>query len=437
MKISILTVFPSLYGPFLSTSLVDRAQQRGLVTCDVQGLFSFVEPKERIDAPVYGHGSGMLIKPLVIQKAVEHQEQKWGDSFKIFFSPHGQKLTQRLLEQIAQDVQQKQHIMLLPARYEGMDARVEEQYADRIISVGDFVLMGGDIPAMMFLEGFLRLIPGVVGKEVSIKEESFAGPFIDYPSYTEPVEWLGRRVPDVVRSGDHGAIEAWRKKEAVQRTVYGHFGWLRSQPLRSAEKKAVAAEIPPHYAVLMHTDVLIGNERTVGTTSVTTLDIHDIARSSHTFSIRHYFMVTPLEDQQKIVKSVLHFWHDGPGVPYNSNRSQAVKNVSVADSLDAVCEEIEKKEGQKPILVGTSAVATLHPHGISYDDQAEVWGHKRPVLLVFGTGRGLAPALLERMDYLLQPITGLSDFNHLSVRSAAAIIFDRWLGLKAVEAEDE
>jgi tRNA (guanine37-N1)-methyltransferase len=432
MNISILTVFPSLYEPFLHTSLVERACKRGLVSYDVQSLFTFVEPRERIDAPMFGHGDGMLIKPLVIQKAVEVQEQKLGPAYKVFFSPQGEKLTQRVLERIAQQVQSRKHLMLLPARYEGMDARVEEHYADIVLSVGDFVLMGGDIPAMMFLEGFLRLIPGVVGKESSVREDSFSGPFFDYPSYTSPVEWEGYRVPDVVRSGDHGAVDQWRRKQAVTKTVYEHFEWLRSQPLTADDKRMVMEVMPHHYVVLMHTDVLIGNERREGTTSVTSLDIHDIARSAHTYNIRHYFIVTPLEDQQKIVACVLNFWHFGPGLPYNPNRSEAVKEVSVAESLDGVCAEIEKREGAKPLLIGTSACFPGHPRVLSFNDQKEVWRHKRPVLLVLGTGKGLCASRMDSMDYILQPIKGLADFNHLSVRSAAAVIFDRWLGLRAL-----
>ncbi|HEV2917419.1 MAG TPA: tRNA (guanosine(37)-N1)-methyltransferase TrmD [Candidatus Babeliales bacterium] len=430
MNISIITLFPSLYEPFLQTSLIGRAVDKGLVAFDVQNLFSFAQAKERIDAAVYGHASGMLIKPVIMQKAIEHQEEAHGPAYKIFFSPHGQKLTQKGLENLAKQIQDKKHCMLLPARYEGMDARVEEHYADMIISVGDFVLMGGDIPAMMVLEGVLRLIPGVVGKEESVQKESFSGPFIDYPSYTEPVEWLGYRVPDVLRSGNHAAINNWQKKEAIQRTLAGHFDWLRSMPLTKEEKKIVSGTIPPHYVALMHSNVLIGNEKIEGTTSVTSLDIHDIARSACTYGICHYFLVTPLIDQQKVVQTVLDFWHEGPGLPYNPNRSQAVKEVSVVDSLEAVIQQIEQKEGSRPLLIGTSAGSIDHAGAITFDDQKKVWEHQRPVLLIFGTGRGLSPALLQRMDYMLPPIMGLSDFNHLSVRSAAAVIFDRWLGLQ-------
>src|SRR5437667_2820025 len=163
MNISILTVFDQLYDQFIQTSLVGRAQEKEIVHIDVESFFAYVKPKERIDAPTFGPGAGMLIKPEVVQKAVEDKEELYGRAFKIFFSPRGQKLDQRLMATIAKKAQECNHLMLIPARYEGMDTRVEEEYADLIVSVGDFVLMGGDIPAMMLLEGVLRLLPHVVG----------------------------------------------------------------------------------------------------------------------------------------------------------------------------------------------------------------------------------------------------------------------------------
>jgi tRNA (guanine37-N1)-methyltransferase len=429
MNVSIITAFPALYEPFIATSLIKKAQEKGLLSCDIQSLFAFVAPKERIDEPPYGHGAGMLIKPEVIERAIDAQEARHGKAFKVFFSPHGKKITQPMLEDLAHAMQAFGHLMLLPARYEGMDARVEELYADAIVSVGDCVLMGGDIPAMMFLEGVLRLVPGIVGKELSVEQDSFSGPYVDYPSYTQPVVWKGKEVPAVLRSGDHGAVDAWRHTQAVERTVFHHFAWLRSQSLSELQKKEVERVIPAHYAALLHSDVLVSTVKTVGTTSVTSLDIHDIARSGRTYGISEYYIVTPLSDQQKVVQKLLDFWQNGPGRPYNPNRFEAVNHVSVQESLDAVCACIEKQTGQVPIIVATSAVETQHVGLITYHDQERVWRHKRPVLIIFGTGRGLAPHIIERADYLLVPLEGITQFNHLSVRSAAAIIFDRWLGL--------
>ena len=157
MRISIITLFPALYEPFLGTSLVERAVEAGIVEFSLENLFAQCAPKERIDSPTFGHSAGMLIKPEAVEKAVDAQESQFGPAYKIFFSPHGKKLDQTHLKKLAQTFQEKKHIMLLPARYEGMDARVESYYADEIISIGDYVLMGGDLPAMVLIRVFLRL----------------------------------------------------------------------------------------------------------------------------------------------------------------------------------------------------------------------------------------------------------------------------------------
>lgn len=429
MNISILTVFSDLYAPFLSTSLIHRAQQSGKVTFDVDEFFSFVAPKERIDAPTFGHGAGMLIRPEVVERAITSKEQLYGPAYKIFFSPQGKKLDQTLLAHIATRAQQSGHLMLLPARYEGMDARVETEYADEIISVGDFVLMGGDIPAMMLLEGMMRLIPGVVGKEESVREDSFSGSFVDYPEYTTPVVWHGKEVPEIVRSGNHEAIRQWHADQAARNTVLHHFTWLRSHEVSKDAKKRAAKYIPPHYVVLMHGDVMVGDGNQPGATSVTSIDIHDIARSGTTYGIKNFFVTTPLADQQRIVEKLLTFWNTQVGINYNPHRHQALRGVRLTSNIDEVIAAIEAAEGQKPLLIATSARAMEHGRQISFDDQEKVWASGRPVLFLLGTGQGLSPELVAKTDYLLRPLHGFTDFNHLSVRSAAAIIFDRWLGI--------
>ncbi len=429
MNISILSVFPELYNTFLNTSLVGKAQEQGIVSFDLAPLFSYAKPKERIDAPTFGHGAGMLLRPDIMQKAVEDKEAQHGKAFKIFFSPHGKKLDQRLLKELAQKLQGHNHLMLLPARYEGMDARVEQTYADEVISIGDYVLMGGDLPAMVLIEGLLRLLPGVIGKTESVEKDSFSSYLVDFPHYTEPVVWNEQSVPEVIRSGNHAAMDAWRKEHALQRTVLYHFDWLRTHQLNPEERTQVLQTIPPHYAILMHSQVLIGEERVEGTTSVTSIDIHDISRSSATYGVKQFFIVTPLEDQQKIVKTLLDFWHSGVGIDYNKNRAMAVETAQLQGSLDLALAAIEAKEGKKPLVIATSARTIPGVKMLGYTDQSEAWKHDRPVVLVFGTGKGLAPSVIERCDYLLGPVNGLTRFNHLSVRSAVAVILDRWLSL--------
>lgn len=434
MKISVVTLFPDLYKPFLSTSLVERARQKRIIDTHLYNLFSYADPKQRIDGPTFGHGAGMVIKPEIMQKAVTDVESQHGLAYKIFFSPSGKKLNQKSLSAIYDRIkaQNKEHLMLLPARYEGMDARIEMEYADEVISIGDFVLMGGDLPAMLFLEGFLRFVPDIVGKAESVQQDSFSGPFIDYPEYTAPVSWKGHQVPELLRSGNHKAITDWRLAQVARESVLHHFEWVRNYPEFTREQELlVEKNLPPHYVVLMHSEVLVSEDKVntkIGTTSVTSIDIHDIARSAITYGLKNYFIVTPLSDQQAIVKTLLGFWQEGPGISYNNYRHEALNHVILESNLENVIERITHIEGKAPILIATGAKSDDHPGMITFFDQEKVWSCQRPVLIVLGTGRGLTPEMMKRCDYRLVPLEGFSSFNHLSVRSAAAVIFDRWLG---------
>ncbi len=425
MKVSILTVFPNLYTEFLQTSLIKRAHEQAKVFFDVQAFSSFCQPKEHIDGPVAGHGSGMVIRPEVVERAINNQEAVHGEAFKIFLTPQGKKFDQKMAFELAEVLKEKKHIAFFSGRYEGIDQRVHDEYADIEISLGDFVLMGGDLPVMTILEALLRYIPGVVGRQESVIKDSFSGPFIDFPTYTAPRVWRDRSIPEVLLNGNHAEMEKWRTDYAIKYSVKDHFSWVRSHCVTKKDSDRVAKFIPSHYCVLMHSQVMV--QQVVGTSSVTSIDVHDIARSARTYGIKNYFVVTPLVDQQKIVTKILQFW-DESGVAYNHNRADAVSKVELKDSLESVISAIEIKEGVKPVIIGTSA---KNVHGcvpISYNDQALVWSRERPVLFIFGTAQGLSSELIKRCDYLLGPLEGFSDFNHLSVRSAAAIIFDRWLG---------
>lgn len=430
MNISVLTLFPDLYTSFLETSLIKRAQEQDKAHITLQNLFSYVAPKQRIDAPTFGHSAGMILKPEVIEHAIIDSEQKYGKAIKVFLSPQGKKLTQPRLQDLYERIEKAGHVLFVASRYEGVDARVEEVYADEVISIGDFVVMGGDIPTMLVLEGLLRFVPGVVGRQESVAQDSFSGPFVDHPEYTKPVVWQGKEVPEIVRSGNHAQIEEWRKQQAAQKTVLKHFNWLRSAKLDQQDIQLAQQYIPSHYVALLHNDMKLKDGRT-GNTSVTTIDIHDIARSSTTYGVKDFFIVTSLLDQQNLVATMLGFWQESSqGEQYNKQRHNALKHVRVKNDLDEVIQAIEKKEGVPPLIIGTSArdvdmVAPL----ITYFDQEKVWKSKRPVLFIFGTGYGIDESLLKKCDFMLPPLQGFSSFNHLSVRSAVGIILDKWLGV--------
>lgn len=429
MNVSVATVFPELYSEFLKTSLIKRAHEQEKVGFDVVGFSHFCEPKERLDGPTVGHGAGMAIRPEVLERTVEALEHKHGKAFKIFFTPQGEKFTQDTAKKFADILQTQKHIMLIAGRYEGIDDRAQRYYADSEISIGDYVLMGGDLPAMVVMEALLRHIPGVVGKADSVDQDSFSGPFVDYPTYTVPPrEWKGMSIPDVLLSGNHAEIQKLREEISIKRSVREHFEWLRSHCVSPKDRKNAAGHIPSHYVALLHDEVIVGQDGRVGTSSVTSLDIHDIARSAKTYGIKEYFVVTPLEDQQKIVQTILGFWH-GAGIEYNKQRSEAVELVTLMASLDETIKSIEQKEGKPPLIIATSARAVSDAPLITYGDQKEVWSHDRPVLFIFGTAQGISSDTIKRSDFLLLPLEGFSGYNHLSVRSATAIILDRWLGI--------
>jgi tRNA (guanine37-N1)-methyltransferase len=439
MNISIVTVFPSIYDSFLQTSLVRKAQENGLVNFNLCELASFCTPGKRIDEPTVGHGPGMILKPEIVEMAIESCIEKFGPGYKIFFSPQGQRLDQPLLNRIVEnqfkpkDTNAKkdveQHLILVCARYEGMDKRVEEHYSDLMLSIGDYVLMGGDLPAQVFLEGFLRLIPEVVGNKDSLSSESFQSPFLDHPEYGLPQTWNGSEIPEVLRSGNHKAIKDWREATAAKNTALTRFDWFRSQNPNSNDQKLARQQIPPHYVVHMHADIVTAGGSD-GTTSVTSIDIHDIARSCATYGVKKFFLVTPLLDQQAIIKEFTKFWLSERGANYNKSRFEAISILQVCSSFDEVLERIEAIEGTLPIKISTSAKkAQKDETVICYNDQEVVWTQNKPVLIILGSGQGLSQKILDASEYLLTPVCGMTDYNHLSVRSAAAIIIDRWLGL--------
>lgn len=437
---SIITAFPALYSEFISTSLVKLARERGLVSFNFIRFADQCAPKEPIDEPTVGPGPGMILKPSVVERAINAAIAANGEGFTIFFSPQGTLLSQPVVQDLAEHIFSDaprtelaatgtaRHIILVCARYEGIDARVERHFADLILSIGDYVLMGGDLPAQVLLEAVLRLLPSVVGNKASVDFDSFGSEFLDHDEFGLPVEWGAEVIPDVLRSGDHAKIKQWRLENAAHKTMLRRFDWFRSMSPSGAALQVATKQIPRHYVALMHGDVLVKSGE-VGTTSVTSIDLHDIARTCRTFGIEQFFAVTPLLDQQEIVKTFLDFWKSDVGKRFNQTRTESTSRLAILETFDAVVAEIEAREGKKPVVVTTSAREVSHAAQIDFHEQGLVWELGRPVLFVFGTGQGLAPRIVDASDFLLIPAKGMTEYNHLSVRSAVAIILDRWMGL--------
>ena len=215
MRIQILTIFPELFEPFLSTSLVGRAIERGLLAVEVRDLRDFAAGRHRsVDDEPYGGGGGMVMTAPVWLRAV--REIAAGRSpRRILLSPQGRRLDDGRLRELAA----AEDLLLLCGRYEGIDERVRELAVDEELSLGDYVLAGGELPAMVLVEALSREIPGVVQLPDSVARDSFRTGLLDHPHYTRPPEVEGLGVPEVLLSGDHAAIEAWRLRAALAATL--------------------------------------------------------------------------------------------------------------------------------------------------------------------------------------------------------------------------
>ena len=225
LRIDVLTLFPEIFHGFLGASLLRRAVSRGIVTlnfCDWRAYAA--DPHGSVDDLPYGGGPGMVLSPGPIFAAVEAlgaAEPSEGTR-RVLLSPQGKLLTQDLLERLAR----ADRLVLLCGRYEGFDERIRLGLGFEEISIGDYVLAGGEIPAMVIIEGVVRLLPGALGASESVEEESFhrgSGPsalggLLEYPQYTRPAVFRGMAVPEVLLSGDHAKIARWRREEAVRRT---------------------------------------------------------------------------------------------------------------------------------------------------------------------------------------------------------------------------
>lgn len=214
MQIDILTLFPKMFPGALNESILKRAQQKKIVSFSLVDIRNFSEDKHRkVDDRPFGGGPGMVIKAEPALKAIESVLGCCKKEQVILLTPQGEKLNQSLAKRLTQF----KHLVLVCGHYEGIDARVGK-WIDQEISIGDYILTGGEIPAMVVIDAVVRLLPGVVGNEESTKRESFQTGLLEYPHYTRPAKVKGMKVPKILLSGDHRAIEEWRLKQAALRT---------------------------------------------------------------------------------------------------------------------------------------------------------------------------------------------------------------------------
>ena len=211
MKFDVLTLFPEMFEP-LNSSIIGRAKEKNLIEINLINIRDFSRDKhKKVDDTPYGGGAGMVMMPDVVYDAYKSVEDK--NAKVIYMSPQGKKLTQKKVEELAK----QEHLIILCGHYEGIDQRVIDKIVDEEISIGDYVLTGGELPAMVLIDSVSRYNSGVIAEE-SREEESFANGLLEYPQYTRPEVFEGVKVPEILLSGHHANIEKWRKEKALEIT---------------------------------------------------------------------------------------------------------------------------------------------------------------------------------------------------------------------------
>ena len=232
IRIDVVTLFPGMFPGVLDESMLRVARERQAVDIRVVDLRDYIEGRHRVaDDYPFGGGGGMVLKPEPLFTAVE--ALRGPESRVVLLCPQGPTLTQATAERLAKVA----HLVLVCGHYEGVDERVRTELVDEELSIGDYVLTGGELPALVVLDAVVRLVPGVLGDPEGAARESFAAGRLDYPQYTRPAEFRGWRVPEVLLSGDHGRIARWRRREALRRTLTRRPDLLATVPMTREERE--------------------------------------------------------------------------------------------------------------------------------------------------------------------------------------------------------
>jgi tRNA (guanine37-N1)-methyltransferase len=439
VRIHILTLFPEFFAGPLSAAQMGRAIEAGILSVDLVNPRDFSTSRhQHVDDRPYGGGPGMVMQPGPLVDALASLSASGDAPGRVLaLTPSGRPLTQELARELALEPA----LTLVCGRYEGFDERFFASCGVEGVCVGEAVLNGGEAAALCLAEAVARLIPGFMGKEESGEDESFSNGLLEYPHYTRPEEFRGLPVPEVLRGGSHAAIRRWRREASLARTLKRRPELLQTAPLDGADLDFLRTVERPAglgrslFLCLLHHPVL-DRAGKPGTVSLTNLDIHDMCRVSRSYELAGALFVTPLQDQRELGQRLLDHWTSGAGSRTNPDRASALRLGRMVADLDEALDWVTRAAGLAPKLVATSARSHWRPkrgakeRPLAFTPPGVVrgWLAQGPVLLVLGTGHGLAPEVFARADAVVSPVRGFSAYNHLPVRAAVAILVDRLLG---------
>jgi len=234
MKFDILTLFPDFFLPFLEEGVLGRAVKKGILDIRLMDIRAFADGRHKVtDDRPFGGGNGMVMKPGPIYQALKSIDRSEDPSSVILLTPQGRKFDQAMAWELAAI----RHIILICGRYEGVDERIVSGHVDLELSIGDYVLSGGELGAMVVVDAVSRLVPGVLGGEKSTTEDSFEGGLLEHPHFTRPRNFMGHEVPEVLLSGDHEKIRVWRRRESLKRTLQKRPDLLKDRVLGEEDRR--------------------------------------------------------------------------------------------------------------------------------------------------------------------------------------------------------
>ena len=240
MRVDVLTLFPEMFGGVFGSSILGKAREKGIVSLEAVNFREYANNKHNtVDDYPYGGGGGMVLKAEPVFSAVEALKLNEADAPRIILMcPQGETFTQSKAEELAKE----QHLVFICGHYEGYDERIREHLVTDELSIGDYVLTGGEIPAMAVIDSIVRLLPGVLGNESSAITDSYSTGLLEYPHYTRPVDFRGWKVPDVLTSGHHANIEAWRRQQSLLRTMRRRPDLLAAADISDKEREWLASQ---------------------------------------------------------------------------------------------------------------------------------------------------------------------------------------------------